>query len=279
MRSGFSENSGSRQSFAGGDGGAPADAPQSCIEGALPCDPVWQKHVHVRCVFTSHQQLVLFDLQCVSEAFRIVHVCISTQAAAVFCCFPYSSCVGELAMDGLWSIGPSSLTSAAAETRHPHLLYCGPFLFFGHGPTDAVGWKEAKARETEDRRVMATHNTDGEAHTLEELVGFFGDRFTGMSEWDKAVPVALWHQRQRQAPRLGSRRVAADKNDNNDETFFHITRALMTLIDEGEVAVAPRRRKVTNAKLLRCALMWTRFVKKCLLFLRNDPTGHFALGA
>ena len=189
------------------------------------------------------------------------------------------SCVGELAMDSLWSIGPSSLTSAAAETRQPPLLYCGPFLFFGHGPTDAVGWKEAKAKETEDRRVMATHNTDGEAYTLEEFIEFFGDRSTAMSEWERAVPVALWHQRQRQATWLGSRRVSTDKSESNDETFLHIKRALMTLIDEGVVAAAPRRRKVTNAKLLRRALMWSRFVKKCLLFLRNDSTGHFALGA
>ena len=187
------------------------------------------------------------------------------------------SCVGKLAMDSLWSIGSSSLTSAAAETRHS-LLYCGPFLFFGHGPTDAVGWKEAKARETEDRRVMATHNTDGEAYTLEEFIEFFRDRSTGMREWEKAVPVALWHQRQRQPPRLGSRSVAPDKSQSNDETFLHIKKALMALIDEGEVAVAPRRRRGVNAKLLRCALMWRRFVKKCLLFLRNHPTGRLCSG-
>ena len=184
-------------------------------------------------------------------------------------------------MDGLWSIGPSSLTSAAGETRHS-LIYCGPFLFFGHGPTDAVGWNKAKSEETEacDRRVMVTPNSDGKGYTLEEFIEFFRDRSAGMREWERAVPVALWHQRQRQPPRLGSRSVAPDKSQSNDETFLqdHIKRALMDLIDEGAVAAVPRRRRVTNAKLLRRALMWTRLVKKCLLFLRNHPTGRLCSG-
>ena len=178
-------------------------------------------------------------------------------------------------MDGSsWSIRSSTPAGAHRQS----LLRCGTFLFFGNGLADVVGWKEAKAQDTEscDRRVMVTPNTDGEAYTLQEFIEFFRDRSTASSEWEKAVPVALFHQRQRQAPWLGSRRVAADKSEK---------KAFMGLVDEDGVAVAPRRRRVTNAKLLRRALMWSRFVKKCLLFLRNDPTGrlcsgrYFAIGA
>ena len=175
-------------------------------------------------------------------------------------------------MDGSsWSIR----SSTPAGAHRQFLLRCGTFPFFGNGPADVVGWNLAKAQDTEslDRRVMVTPNTDGEAYTLQEFIEFFRDRSTASSEWEKAVPVALFHQRQRQAPWLGSRRVATDKSESNDE-FLNNKKAFMGLVDEDGVAVAPRRRRVTNAKLLRRALMWSRFVKKCLLFLRNDPTGR-----
>ena len=179
----------------------------------------------------------------------------------------------------LWSIRSSTPVSVAGANRHS-LLYCGPCLFFEHGHTDAVGRKEATAQDTEscERRVMVTPNTDGNAYTLDEFIEFFCDRFAGMREWEKAVPVSLVHQKQQQAPWLGSRSAVAGKDGSNDDTFLHIKNALMTLLDEGEMVVVPRRHKVPKAKLRRSALIWSRLVKKMLLFLRNDPTGRLCFG-
>ena len=69
-----------------------------------------------------------------------------------------------------------------------------------------------------------------------------------------------------------------DEDESDDKTFLDIKRALMTLLDECDVAGAPRRRRITNTKLLRRALMWSRFVKKCLIFLRNGHTGRLGSG-
>ena len=63
-----------------------------------------------------------------------------------------------------------------------------------------------------------------------------------------------------------------------DETFINIKRALIRLLDEGEAANVPWRRRVCNAKLTRTALLWGRFVRKLLLFLRNDSAGRLCLG-
>ena len=162
-------------------------------------------------------------------------------------------------------------------------------MFFGHKPADAIRVKDGKAQNTEscDRRVMISPNSDGQAYSKDEFVEFFGDKSSGLREWEKAAPVhgSLFHQMERRsAPRLDTRSVVADKNESND-TFLDIKRALIRLLDEGEAADIPWRRRVLNAKLPRSALIWSRFVNKCLLFLRNDRTGrlcsdrNFAIGA
>lgn len=181
-----------------------------------------------------------------------------------------------------WSIGASPLASTASAKQYPLLCY-GPFVFF-HEPADAVRVKEDKARVTDScgRRVMTTRNTDEQAYTLDEFIKFFGDRSIGTREWEKAAPVhgSLCHQmEQRPAPRLDMR-VLEEDQDESSETFLDIKNALIRLLDEGEAAVPWRRRgfKQKNAKLPRCALVWTRLVKKLLLLICNDRTGRFCFG-
>ena len=75
------------------------------------------------------------------------------------------------------------------------------------------------------------------------------------------------------APRLDT---SSSVPVEEDETFLNIKRAILALLDDGDVAKAPStRRKVFNTKLTRTALLWGRFVKKVWLFMRNDSTGRF----
>ena len=115
---------------------------------------------------------------------------------------------------------------------------------------------------------------------LEEFIEHFGES-VGLAEWQKASPVHApsSHQMERRsAPCRDIESVMADEEESDDKTFLDIKRALMTLLDECDVVGAPRRRRITNTKLLRRALMWSRFVKKGLLFLRNGHTGRLGSG-
>ena len=87
--------------------------------------------------------------------------------------------------------------------------------------------------------------------------------------------VVLWTA----LPSHQTRQRSETEIEDECETFMRIQNALVRILDEDDDAPLMRRGfKPKNAKLPRCALLWTRLVKALLHLMPNDRTGRFCFG-